>query len=88
MPKEPETVCWETIGHSIYDIIGCGYFLETDFSWNDTVPNEVISNVNMLGGVVVNRIFRQSNNTPIVVVDKGSRIQVDLSKRVCQSTEP
>ena len=69
VPKGPETIRRKTLGHSINDIIGCGYLLETDFPWNDAVPNEVIWNVDMHGGVMVNRIFWQSNNTLTIAVD-------------------
>ena len=31
MQKGPETVHRKTLGHSICDIIGCGYVLKTDF---------------------------------------------------------
>ena len=44
--------------YSISDIIGCGYLLEADFPSNVAIPNEVIPNVDMLLGVVVNVIFQ------------------------------
>ena len=81
-------LCRKTFGHRIYDIIGCRYLLEADFPWNDAIPNKVIPNVNMLRGVVVNRIFRQSDSTLTVNVDNWNRVEVNLSKRVCQPTEP
>ena len=31
VPKGPETILRKTLGHSICDIICCGYFLETNF---------------------------------------------------------
>ena len=54
--KGPETIRRKTLCHSIYDIYGCGYLLETDFPRDDAGPKKVISNIDMLGGVVVNRI--------------------------------
>ena len=50
--------------------------------------NEVIPNINMLAGIVMNCILQQINNTVIIVVDNWSRVGVDLSKRVRQPTEP
>ena len=81
VPKVLELIRRETLDHSIYDIIGYRYLLEADFPSNDAVTNEVISNIDMLGGVVVNRIFRLSNNTLTIVVDNWSRVGVDLPKR-------
>ena len=69
LPKGLETVRRKTLGHSICDIVGCRYLLEADIPRNDIVPNEVIPNVDMLRGIVVNRIFRQSDNTLTVAVD-------------------
>ena len=69
VPKGSESIRQKTLGHSIYNIISCGYFLEADFPLNDAVPNEVIPNVDMLRGIVVNRILRQSDNTMTVAVD-------------------
>ena len=51
MSKGLEAIRRKTLVHSIYDIIGCRYLLEADFPWNDVVPNKVISNIDMLGGV-------------------------------------
>ena len=31
VPKGSESICRKTLGHSICDIIGCGYLIETDF---------------------------------------------------------
>ena len=45
------------LGHSICDIIGYIYSVETIFPYNVAVLNEVISNVDVLGGVVVNQMF-------------------------------
>ena len=42
----------------LHNIIGCRYLLQADFPCNRTVPNNVISNVDILGGIVMNRIFR------------------------------
>ena len=58
--KGSETISRKTLDHSICDIIGCRYLLEADLPLNDAVPNKVILNIDMLGGVVVNWIFRQS----------------------------
>ena len=53
-----EMVGQKTLRHHVHNIVGCRYLLKADFPWNDTVPNEMISNIDMLGGIVMNRIFR------------------------------
>ena len=47
VPKGLELVRQKTLGHPIYDIIGYRYFLEAKFPSNDTVPNEVVLNIDM-----------------------------------------
>ena len=56
--KGLESIRRKNLGHSICDIINCWYLLEVDFPRNDAVLNKVILNVDMLGGVMVNQIFR------------------------------
>ena len=75
VPKGSKSIRWKTLGYSICDIIGCRYLLEADLPWKDVVPNKVIPNVDMLGGIMVNWILRQNDNTLTVVVDIWSWVE-------------
>ena len=58
LPKRSKSIYQKTLSQCVCDIIGYRYFLKADFPWNDAVPNEMISNVDKLVGIVMNRIFR------------------------------